>query len=124
MKKLLLSALVLGVTFAAPAMAEDYGSDDKKRSEKHRKHRIDTNEDGVVSKSEFMAAQEKKFKELDANNNGKIEREEFKKFHAKMKNKRKEWHKERKERKEEAKGKREERKEKRDERRENKNSED
>lgn len=92
MKKLLLSAMVVALTFAAPAAfaGDDYDGD-KKRAGKHKKHHIDTNGDGVVSKSEFMKAQEKKFKELDANNDGKIEREEFKAFKGKMKKKREEW---------------------------------
>jgi hypothetical protein len=53
MKKLLLSAAVLAL-LTSPAIAGE--------------NKMDTDGDGVVSKSEFMAKQETRFDEMDANN--------------------------------------------------------
>jgi hypothetical protein len=38
----------------------------------------DTNDDGMVSRAEFMAAAEDKFKKMDDNNDGSITESEFK----------------------------------------------
>jgi predicted small lipoprotein YifL len=82
MKKLFMSVAVLAF-LATPALAGDY--------EGKKGPKMDTDGDGVVSKSEFMAKQEARFDEMDANNDGKIQKEEFKAMKDKWKDKRKEW---------------------------------
>ncbi len=50
----------------------------------HDKHKMwdmmDTNKDGVVSKAEFDKMHQDKFKKMDANNDGKITKEEKKAY--------------------------------------------
>jgi hypothetical protein len=91
MKKLLMSVAVLAF-LASPALAGEKGG--------HKGPKMDTDGDGLVSKSEFLDAQEKRFDEMDANNDGKIQKEEFKAAHEKWRDKRKEYGEKRKERKE------------------------
>lgn len=96
MKKLLmLSAAVLAFQ-AAPVLADDYG--DKKGKMFESK---DTNGDGVISKSEFMAHAEEKFAEMDKDGDGSISKDEAKENvkgkREKMKEKRDEWKEKRKE---------------------------
>ena len=52
--------------------------------------RHDTNGDEVISKSEFIASAEERFKKMDADGNGEISKDEIKAHHAKMKGKWKE----------------------------------
>ncbi len=51
--------------------------------------KMDTNNDGVITKDEFMSKHEQKFNEMDADNNGEVTREEAKaameKWRGKMK---------------------------------------
>jgi len=55
----------------------------------------DTDGDGLLSKAEFVAVHEKRFAEMDANNDGKVSRDEMKAHRESMKAqfdaKRKEW---------------------------------
>lgn len=95
MKKLLLSVAVLAL-LTSPAMAGDGDGRDHAKRE-HHGPKMDTDGDGVVSKSEFIAAQEKRFDEMDANNDGKIQKEEFKSAREKWKEKRKDMKEKRKE---------------------------
>ena len=90
MKKFLLSVAVLAF-LATPAFAED--------GEGHGP-KMDTDGDGLISKSEFMDMQEKRFSEIDANNDGKIQREEFKAMREKKRAEHKENAGKRKERRE------------------------
>ena len=93
MKKLLLSVAALAF-LASPAWAGDM------EGKKHHGPKMDIDGDGVVSKSEFIAAQEKRFDEMDANNDGIIQKEEFKAARDNWKDKRKEYGEKKKERKE------------------------
>jgi Ca2+-binding EF-hand superfamily protein len=45
---------------------------------------MDSNKDGLISKKEFDAYQNKHFKEMDANHDGKVTIEEFEAAHTKM----------------------------------------
>lgn len=90
MKKLLmLSAAVLAFQ-AAPALAE--------RGESHKGKMFeskDTNGDGTISESEFLAHAKEKFSKMDKDGDGSISKEEAKENwegkRAEMKEKRKEW---------------------------------
>ena len=94
MKKLLTMA-VFALSFAVtPAFAEGDGGGHKggKMFEKQ-----DTNGDGVISKSEFLAHAEEKFSKIDADGNGEITKEEGKSARKAMKGKMKDRIKARKE---------------------------
>jgi hypothetical protein len=86
MKKIILSG-ALAMLMAAPALAQDGAP--PPADGKGRLAAIDTNGDGKVEKSEFLAkAQEraeKMFAKLDANGDGVITPDEFKAMHDKMK---------------------------------------
>jgi len=83
MKKLFLMAAVLGgMTLSSAAMADG-----------HMK-KIDTDGDGVISKSEFMAKHEEKseerFDKIDADGDGVLSKKEMKKARGMMKKRMKE----------------------------------
>lgn len=58
--------------------------------------RTDTNGDGVISREEFSAKAERRFKKMDANSDGKVTKEEAKNHHAAMREKYKKHHQENK----------------------------
>lgn len=75
--------LTLAMMILSPAaFADDYKGDKAKM--------IDTDGDGVVSQSEFMAAHEKRFSEIDADGNGELSRDEMKAHRADRRGKMKE----------------------------------
>ncbi len=78
---------------SAPVVFADGHGDKGKGGKMFEKH--DTNGDGVISKSEFLAHAEERFAKMDVDGNGEISKEEAK---AHRKDKMKKW-KERKERK-------------------------
>jgi len=82
LRKALLSAMLLGA-FAAPAFAADTTTAPVGGAAGMMEHKnpADTDGDGFLSKSEFLAAQEKRFAEIDTNSDGKISKEEMKAFH-------------------------------------------
>lgn len=80
MKKLIGYSL-LALTFAAPLYAMEGEGD---RHAQHLKE-VDTDGDGKVSKTEFLAKAEKRFAEADANGDGFIVKEEHKAMRAKWK---------------------------------------
>lgn len=89
MKKQLLLASALLAVSTLPAMAEDKPAPGKEPPKGvFAKH--DVNGDGVVSKEEFLAHAETKFKEIDKDGDGKITKEESEAHRAEWKEKRKE----------------------------------
>ena len=109
MQKHILAASAMLLIATSPALAEGMGQHHGNRHAMLKK--ADTNHDGKVSKSEFLAAAatraEKRFNHMDANHDGvldkqdhqahfdkmdsnhdgSISREEFQSFHEKMKGK-------------------------------------
>lgn len=75
MKKLLAITAVALTFGAAPALADNH-SDDGKKGGMFEQH--DTNGDGVVSKSEFLAKAEERFAKMDLDGNGEVSKEEAK----------------------------------------------
>lgn len=85
-KSLLMAALlVAALGLATPAHAEDSAP-----ARNEGKAKIDTDANGIVSKAEFMAAQEKRFSEMDGNGDGSITDDEYKASMDKWKAKRQE----------------------------------
>ncbi len=86
LKFLAISSLLLGLTQAAYA-AHDGTDHDKMASHHHSWQDADTNNDGVISKEEFMAKHqqraEKMFTKLDTNKDGKVDAAERKAMHDK-----------------------------------------
>ena len=76
------TACALAVAFSAAALAEDMvsfatgGYASGLRSEKLM-HKMDTNGDGMVSKDEWLAFQEKAFSMLDKGKTGKVDAKQF-----------------------------------------------
>ena len=89
MKKLFLAAIAVSALSVASntVMAEHHegGYGKGKMMEK-----VDTNGDGMVSKSEFMAKHEEKFNTMDVNGDGNLSMEEMKSARGEMKEKMKE----------------------------------
>lgn len=101
LRKLLLSTMALAV-LSVPALAQDTppagGPDGHPGMD--RMQSADTDGDGALSKAEFMAVQEKRFAEMDANSDGKVTKDEMKAHHESMKEKMKEfWAKKKEEKK-------------------------
>lgn len=91
MKKILLAALML--TLAQGAMAEhspEHKAEGKKgpRGDKMFS-KIDTNNDGVITKEEALAFHSAEFDKKDADKDGKITKEEAQAFHKSQKEERK-----------------------------------
>lgn len=86
MKKILMLA-VTGMVFMSPAAIAGHHNDGDHKGKMFEK--MDTNNDGVITKDEFMSKHEQKFNEMDADNNGEVTREEAKaameKWRGKMK---------------------------------------
>lgn len=83
MKKLKIVVLMSTALFFSQAvMAEHAGGHDEKNANKHHVKKADTNNDGVVSRDEFMAKHQehanKRFEKLDANKDGNIDDAEHK----------------------------------------------
>ena len=92
MKKLLTLTAVALAFVVTPALADN-------REGKGMKH--DTNGDGVISKSEFLAHAEEKFSKMDKDGNGEISKEERKQARQAMREKVKEKREERQEKRQE-----------------------
>ena len=80
MKKLLILTAAFMALQSLPVLAED---GDKPMGDKRMEREIkgDTNGDGMISESEFLAKAKDRFSEMDANGDGNIDREEAKKAH-------------------------------------------
>ena len=102
MKKLLILTAAFMTLQSLPVLAEEDGVEGKAKMEREIKG--DTNGDGMISESEFLARAKERFNSTDANNDGNIDREEAKAAHQKkreeMKAKRAEMKEKFKERKE------------------------
>lgn len=91
MKKMTLTALSLLVALAAStALATDAkppvpGKEGPHHGMGHHMFKeVDANKDGIISKEEWNANGEKMFNKLDTNHDGKISKEEIKAHHEKM----------------------------------------
>ena len=82
-----LAAVALATSVTTVAVADDLGDGKTNRGAHFQK--VDTNGDGMWSKSEFIAAHEMKFAKLDANDDGSISKDELKAKRAEMREKRK-----------------------------------
>ena len=80
LRKVLLSALTLGVMAAAPAFAADTtpAAPAGDHAKMEHKNPADTDGDGFISKAEFDAMQNARFTKLDTNKDGKLSKEEMK----------------------------------------------
>tara|TARA_B100000073_G_C23744367_1_gene574653 strand:- start:580 stop:1005 length:426 start_codon:yes stop_codon:yes gene_type:complete len=81
---LFLGAAILGLS--ASAYAEGGMKDKKHHFDKKGHHermlkKLDTNQDGKISKAEFLTESEKRFTEIDADANGELTSEEMQKHH-------------------------------------------
>ena len=95
MRKVLMFSVLAVLFFGGATIASaDCGACDKKedRKSKHCKmfEKKDTNSDGAISKSEFMAHAEKKFAKMDADKSGSLTKEEVKEYWTAKKKKHKE----------------------------------
>ena len=89
MKKLLLLAAAALIVQATPVLAENYGGKGHgKKGQMFEKY--DTNGDGAISQSEFLAKAQQKFAEKDTNGDGAISKEEAQAAHEAKRNKMKE----------------------------------
>ncbi len=86
MKKLMIFTALATMASVSYAVAKDGGHHNKDRGHKMFE-RHDTNGDGVISKSEFIASAEERFKKMDADENGEITKDEAKKHYMEMKEK-------------------------------------
>lgn len=68
-------ALILALSVISPAVMADHHGGDKKKA---KVVKMDTDENGAVSKEEFMAAQEERFTKMDADGDGSISTDEYK----------------------------------------------
>lgn len=78
--KLILSALMLAV-FVAPAMAQEPKKPDAERERPVHHHPADANKDGVLSRAEFDANNDARFKEMDKDGDGNVTAEEMRAHH-------------------------------------------
>lgn len=87
MKKALMMALV-AASIASPALANNTAAGKAHMMADHYFSKIDTNGDGMITKEESQAYNDKMFQEADTNNDGKISKDEMtamkEKEHAKM----------------------------------------
>ena len=94
MKKLLLLTATGLILQATPVLASDYGDGQGRQGKNGQKGEMfakhDTNGDGVISESEFLAHAKVKFAEKDANSDGSISKEEAQAAHAAKRAKRQE----------------------------------
>lgn len=87
-------AATLGMTAGVVHASPEGGHEMMK---KRMMEKVDTDDNGAISKAEFMAKHEEKFGMMDADGNGELSSEELNAAHEKMKEKRKEWIQKRKE---------------------------
>lgn len=80
MKKTLIVAMVATMALTGTAIAEEHG--DGKR--KGRMAKFDTDGNGKISQSEFLAKSQARFAKMDANNDGYLSRDEMKNARKKM----------------------------------------
>jgi len=71
MLKFIVALIALFVTAAAPALAQS------ERSANRGIMRFDTNKDGFVDRTEWRTGQEARFRQLDANGDGKLSPDEL-----------------------------------------------
>jgi hypothetical protein len=79
---LVAAAFLLGTSL--PVLAQDAQKNMQPNNSQHGKtmfEEMDTNNDGVISKDEFMASAGKRFDKIDANHDGKISHDEVEAFH-------------------------------------------
>jgi hypothetical protein len=76
---LILLLLAAAPAFAAPALAAPGPTTDNPRPARQNSGimRYDTNKDGFVDRAEWDAGQDARFKQLDANHDGKLTKEEL-----------------------------------------------
>jgi len=78
-KQILMAALLGAVTMTSGAVMAEHHEGKMMGKHKHKMmEKIDTNGDGLISKSEFMAGQVEKFKKMDLNGDGSLSKEEKK----------------------------------------------
>jgi len=94
MKKLLVLTAAALIFQATPVLAEHHEGSGKKGK---MFAKYDTNNDGVISESEFMAKAKEKFSKMDANGDGNVTKEERKTAHEAKRSERKDKRQERKE---------------------------
>jgi Ca2+-binding EF-hand superfamily protein len=79
-KKTMILSLALGLVTLQPALAQDSGTGDRRemfrQKMQERLQQMDTDGDGSLSKSEFMAQAEERFNKMDANGDGLITSDE------------------------------------------------
>lgn len=75
MKKLLTLSIAALAVSTAPALADHHEKDGGQHHEKMLM-KMDTNGDGIVSKSEFVSHAEKRFTDMDTDGNDQISRDE------------------------------------------------
>lgn len=74
---LIMSALSLMPWQALAAGDDKAHMDDHGPARSEFMKKVDTDNDGMISKAEFMAASEQRFKEMDTNGDGKASKEEW-----------------------------------------------
>ena len=79
MKKILLASTVALMLSASPALAGDYEKDGVKGEMKAIK-KMDSNNDGKLSKEEFMESSREEFQSADTDSDGTLDRQEMKKM--------------------------------------------
>ena len=86
MKSMMYTLAVLGMVglTSTAVLADDHMDGDHKAK---MMERIDTNNDGMISKSEFMTKHEEKFTMMDTNKDGMLSMEEMEAAKKKMKEK-------------------------------------
>ena len=94
-KNIVMLAAVILMCQATSVFAED--KPEKPRHEKHMSH--DSDGDGMISESEFLAKAKERFAKMDANDDGKISREEAQKARQNKREKMKEFREKRQENK-------------------------
>ena len=105
MKKLLMLSAAVLMFQAAPVLAEHHEGGEGKKGGIMEK--IDTDGNGAISKSEYLAHAEKRFAEKDKDGNGEISKEEAKENREHRKEKMKEMREKMKEKRAERKAKKE-----------------
>ncbi len=86
--KFLFAGLMTVALLSAPVVFADHHGGGKKGGKMFEKH--DTNGDGVISKSEFLAHAEERFAKMDKDGNDEVTKEEAEAHRKEMKDKWKE----------------------------------
>ncbi len=95
MKKIIILSTAILALSSGYVMAEDGGPQggpqgDGPKKGKMMQQKLDTNGDGVVSKSEFLAHAEERFSKIDKDGSGDISKEEGRAAHKHMRERKKE----------------------------------